>query len=103
MAGMADMIDKLFGSMRLNDDEYEDDEYEEEEEEAVSRRRSFRAVDDDDDVRPSPRAKVTQMPRSRKSSLSGAGMEVCVIKPTTVEDSKAIVDTHSDRIISPQL
>ncbi|MCR5487344.1 MAG: cell division protein SepF [Lachnospiraceae bacterium] len=91
---IADVLEKFFTIGP--DDDYEDDEYDEEEE-AVSRRRSFRAVenddDDEEDKRSSSRSKVTKMPRTRRSALSQAGMEVCVIKPTTAEDSKVIVDT----------
>jgi len=88
------VLDKFLNSMRLSDDDYDDDDYDEDEDEVVvSRRRISRNIDDDeDDIRPVSRAKVTPMPRARKSSLA-AGMEVCVIKPTSVEDSKAVVDT----------
>jgi len=89
-------IDKLYSTIRLSDDDdYYDDEFDDEEEEIVKpRRRSFgKSLDDDDeDVRPVSRSKVTPMPRSRKSALA-PGMEVCVIKPTSVEDSRAVVDT----------
>ncbi len=89
------VLDKFLNSMRLSDEDYDDDDYDEEEEEVVTpRRRTFRNNndDDDDDIRPMSKSKVTPMPRSRKSALA-AGMEVCVIKPTSVEDSRAVVDT----------
>ncbi|MBO4373521.1 MAG: cell division protein SepF [Lachnospiraceae bacterium] len=89
------VLDKFLSTISLND-EFEDDEYDEDEDEVVVSRRRFgknRDMDDDEeDYRPVSRAKVTPMPRSKKSSLA-SGMEVCVIKPASVEDSKAIVDT----------
>ncbi len=89
------VFEKFLSSMKLTDDDYDDYDYDEEEEDEVvaPRRRASRNIEDDDyDFRPTSKAKVTPMPRSRKSSLA-AGMEVCVIKPTSVEDSKAVVDT----------
>lgn len=88
------VLDKFLSTISL-DQEFDEDEYEDDDEVVVSRRRFGRNRDDDDDeeeFRPVSRAKVTPMPRSKKSSLA-AGMEVCVIKPASVEDSKAIVDT----------
>ena len=87
------VFDKFLNSMRLSDEDYDDDDFDDDEDEViVTRRKTSRSYDDDeDDYRPA-RSKVTPMPRNRKSSLA-SGMEVCVIKPTSVEDSKAVVDT----------
>ena len=93
------VLDKFLNSMRLNDDDdYEDDDYDEEEEEEVKPKRRFSRNDDDDDdivSRVPAKSKVTPMPRARKVSF-GSGMEVCIIKPTSAEDSKSIVDTLLD-------
>lgn len=92
------VLDKFLNSMRLNEDDYdEDDDYDDEEEEtaAAPRRRPIRN-DDDEDMPKISKSKVTPMPRTRKASIGGSGMEVCAIKPTSVEDSRAIVDTLLD-------
>ncbi|MBO6112894.1 MAG: cell division protein SepF [Lachnospiraceae bacterium] len=91
-------FDKVVNTLRIGDEDYDDYEYEDEDEDiVVSRRRSSRnsSIDDDDeeDFRPISKSKVTPMPRTRKSAFNNSGMEVCVIKPTSVEDSKAVVDT----------
>lgn len=41
-------------------------------------------------------SKITPM-RNRKSSSSGGNMEVCVIKPSSMEDTRDIADTLIDR------
>ena len=70
----------------MRDYDEEDDEVEE-----VPAKRRF-SKNDEDDERPVSKAKVTPIPRMRKGSL-GAGMEVCVVKPTTVEDARTITET----------
>ena len=108
------VFDKFLDIMRLNDDDdyedddfYDDDDFEEEEEERKPSRRGglFKkdkddVADDDDydleDERPAGRSanKITPMrhpasPRPR----GGANMEVCVVKPSNVEDSREITET----------
>lgn len=101
-------IDKFMDIMRLSPDD-EDDFYNEEyyeddyEEEAPrkSRRKSKKAKDEEPEeayyppsreeekpVKTTP--KVTPMRAARKQ---GSGMEVCVIKPTSVEDAREITET----------
>ena len=48
------------------------------------------ALDDDKTIKKSV-PKVTPMRQMKK--MSGSGMEVCVIKPTTVEDAREITET----------
>ncbi|MGN0352169.1 MAG: cell division protein SepF [Roseburia sp.] len=101
------VLDKFLNVMRLNpedDDEfynedydYEDDDFEEE---PVRKKSSFRKEKEEDDyyeeetktrerqVKTTP--KITPIRNSRKQ---GAGMEVCVIKPTSVEDAREITET----------
>lgn len=104
------VFDKFLNIMKLNDDDYDDDDfydddlYEDDYEEKP--RRSFfgkkgSSKDDYDDFdaednkkyQPaSSSSKVTPMrqPASRKAHAS---MEVCVVKPTSVDDSREISET----------
>lgn len=105
-------MDKFLNIMRLNPDD-DDDFYNEDydydddyEEEAVKPRSSFRKekkeedfeedFDSDKGYRDRDRAvrttqKVTPIRPSKKTPSSG--MEVCVIKPTSVEDAREITET----------
>lgn len=94
------MLDKFLNVMRLNsddDDFYDDDYYDDDyEEEKPRKRRKDKDMDEDDayddrklhSVKSSP--KVTPMRTSKKQ---GSGGEVCVIKPTSVEDAREITET----------
>lgn len=101
------VMDKFLNYMKLNDeddDDYLDDDYlddeedvepvpkkhtaakakapkEEEYEERVPRRVS------------TPQPKVTPIRQSVTKKMPGTGMEVCVIKPTSVEDAREITET----------
>ena len=99
------VMDKFLNYMKLNgeeDDEYYDDEY----------------LDDEEDIEPAPKkassskpkdtgdyedtvaakkpaaTKITPIgrPNARRAG-NGTGMEVCVIKPTSVEDAREITET----------
>ena len=104
------VFDKFLDIMKLNDDEYDDDFYDEEDyldeeefEEKPQRRSLFGKKNakegnfDDFDMeeektfQPSTSNKVTPMrhPAARK----GGNMEVCVVKPTSVDDSREITET----------
>lgn len=102
------VMDKFLNIMKLNDEDeddyYDDDDYLDDEEEddytPPKKKGKMKVVDDDYEER-EPRksyqqtsGKVTPMrqPNNRKS-VSGNGMEVCVIKPTTVEDAREITET----------
>ncbi len=92
-------LDKLLSSMRYNDDEDYDDEFFDEEDDyddPPRRKKSIKSetLDDDFDERPKTKAapKVTPM-RNGKNRTTASGMEVCVIKPTTVEDAREITET----------
>lgn len=94
------MMDKFISYMKLNPDEedeyYDDyDDYDDGEEidntprkTSVAKESSF-DTDSDKSAR-KPMAKVTPI---RTKKMSGSGMEVCVIKPTTVEDAREITET----------
>lgn len=108
-----------------DDDEFFDDEDLEAMDEEKPKRRFFKKLEDDfdddedlDDYEEKP-AKKTKEPvktakqprqtakqpssskitpmRNRKSGSSGASMEVCVIKPSSMEDTRDIADTLIDR------
>lgn len=92
------VMDKFLNAMKLNDeddDDLYDDYYDEEEIEEKPKRKNIRELDEFDDFedRASKKTtpKVTPMRPTRK--VGGNGMEVCVIKPTTVEDAREITET----------
>ena len=96
------LFDKFLNVMRLNpddeDDFYDADYYDEEEDEAPRKKMFSKSEDDfapDNEVREKPARtsqKITPM-RPSKKQISAAGMEVCVIKPTSVEDAREITET----------
>lgn len=109
------MMDKFLNAMRLNtddDEEYYDDDYYDEDEpeyDEPPRQRRSRREEKADDAEETPSrfssqkesrtknsSKVTPMRPSRKSSSGGAAMEVCVFKPTSVEDAREITETLLD-------
>ena len=86
------VMDRFLGYMRLNDDEddgYDYDDYYDEEEQPAEKKSK------DDEPRPAKKNadKVTPMPKTSSRTRSGFGMEVRVIKPTTVEDAREITET----------
>lgn len=103
---MAGVMDKFLNIMKLNDEEdyYEDDYYDEEDEPVLEKKSAkikninkYDAYDEADKPKKSSAsssaAKVTQMRQPSKKSSSGSGMEVCVIKPTSVEEAREITET----------
>lgn len=94
------VMDKFLNYMKLNEDEeYFDDDYYDEEDEydegkpskKGSSKASLKEEHIADDRKEKAAPKVTPLPRNKKT-LAG-GMEVCVIKPTTVEDAREITET----------
>ena len=96
------LLDKMLGAMKYDDeDEYEDDYYDDDyDDKSSSRLVNKRAVksqmldDDEDDAKAKAPARST--PRNGKNRMMSNGMEVCVIKPTSVEDAREITDTLLD-------
>ena len=105
------VFDKFLDIMKLNDDDYDDDFYDEEddfyddgyEEEKPARRSMFGKKEskesfDDFDVQeeskyaPASSNKVTPI-RQAPARKSNVTMEVCVVKPTSVDDSREITET----------
>ncbi len=106
------VLDKFLNVMRLNPDDeddfynedYYDDDYEEEEvKPRKSKRGKAKAYEEED--YPEEERKITSVkekpvkttpkvtPITRNTRKQGAGMEVCVIKPTSVEDAREITET----------
>ncbi|MBP5264032.1 MAG: cell division protein SepF [Lachnospiraceae bacterium] len=105
------VMDKFLNYMKLNDneDEYYDNDFldDDEADEAPAPKKPFvskpSANDDYDDEEPAPArrpvsrpvaapSKVTPM-RANPKKGNAAGMEVCVIKPTSFEDAREITET----------
>ncbi|WP_283680763.1 cell division protein SepF [Parablautia sp. Marseille-Q6255] len=114
------VLDKFLNAMKMNDDEgfdddYLDDEYDnydDYEEERPKKRLLSKSYDDDYDDSPQqqaaaaqetaalaakPKAKPTKSakisPMRPKRTAGGTGMEVCVIRPKSMEDAREITET----------
>ena len=97
--------DKILDMMRLNDDEddyeFDNEEYfDEEVEEEREKPRFFRREKDDDAQEPEHAVREKPVkttpkitPISKTSRKQANGMEVCVIKPNSIEDEIEITDT----------
>lgn len=101
------VFDKFLDVMHLNvdDDEFyneeyeyeEDEEYEEEKRKPARRERAKperneRSASYDSAEKPQKQAKITPISKNKKQGQP-AGMEVCVIKPSSIEDEREIVET----------
>lgn len=95
-------MDKFLNFMKLNDDEnddyYDDDYYDDEDEiieettkKQVNIRETSREALNEDAGKQKTLPKVTPIKQNRRTV--GTGMEVCVIKPTSVEDAREITET----------
>lgn len=98
------VMDKFLNYMKLNgeeeDDYYDDDYLDDEEEPAASPRKSSASKQKNDDYeeaparKPQPAGKITPIKQSSSRRMTNSsGMEVCVIKPTSVEDAREITET----------
>ena len=100
------VMDKFIQYMKFNDaedDEYLDDDYLDDDEPMETKqpsviKRSNVVKEDIDEpekfVRKIPTNKITQMRQSGSKRMPiGNGMEVCVMKPTSIEDAREITDT----------
>ena len=116
------VLDRFLNAMKLNDDDgFDDDDFlddeidEDYEEERPAKRRIFKKLEEEDDYeddydipqrkvksQPKPKARQTKQPTAPASSSSkispmrprkSGGMEVCVIKPHTMEDAREITET----------
>lgn len=94
------VLDSFLNMMRLNpddEDDFYDDDYYEEEEPPVSKKSSRKEKTDsfrEDAYEPAAKKSAQKITPMRPVKKQGAsGMEVCVIKPTTVEDAREITET----------
>jgi len=116
------VLDRFLNAMKLNDDDgFDDDDFlddeidDDYEEERPAKRRIFKKAEIDEDyddyeetpsrkVKTQPKSKVRQPKQQTVSASSGnkispmrpkksGGMEVCVIKPHTMEDAREITET----------
>ena len=87
-------LNKIMDTMRLteeDDDYFIDDDYEEEK----PKKRLFNKKEDEDmdyDDEPEPKPRFLPRPSSNKVVPMRRGMEVSLIKPTSMEDSREICD-----------
>ncbi len=91
------VMDKFLNYMKLNEDEddYYDDDYLEDE--AVEEKTKKQAVANDDgdfaENKPAKKSLPKVTPMRQTAKKTGNGMEVCVIKPTSIEDAREITET----------
>lgn len=104
---MGKMMNKFLDFMHLNDydedddyDDYEDSDYEEERPKAVKKaaaKKESTYLDDYDDEPEETEKKAARFKPVKGKVIpmrtGNKGMEVCVIKPSTVEDGREISDT----------
>lgn len=92
------VMDKFLNYMKLTDEDeddyYDDDYYDDEPEEKPKKSVAVKEqVKEEAEERPKKATpKVTPMRQSPRKVM-GNGMEVCVIKPTSVEDAREITET----------
>ena len=119
------VLDKFLNAIRLNDDYDDDDEFYDDEddyeEDEKPKKRFFQRMkdddyddDDEDDYKSSrkektassskqqknvrqPKTSASKVTPIRKKPGNSNGMEVCVIKPTSMEDTSEIADTLRDK------
>lgn len=102
------VMDKFLNYMKLNgedeEDEYYDDDYLEDEDVdpvPAPRKASVTRIREQDDYeepapvkrQPASTGKITPINKPSPKRVSSGGMEVCVIKPTSVEDAREITET----------
>ena len=93
------LLDKMLGAMSYDDDdEYDEyDEYDDAPSKKMPGRRGVKTatLEDDYDEEPvKPKAPTRRSgPSKGQNRMMSNGMEVCVIKPTSVEDAREITDT----------
>ncbi len=114
------VLDKFLNAMKLNDDDgfeeedYLDDDYEEDYEEERPRKRILSRREEEDSYEEPPRQAAepkaekasssrSKQKTSRSSKISpirprknSGGMEVCVIRPKSMEDAREITETLLD-------
>jgi len=91
------VMDKFLNYMRLNedDDEFYDDDYDDEPIEEMPKKPISAAKEEVDFEEEKSMKKTTPKvtPMTRQTKKMGNGMQVCVIKPTSIEDAREITET----------
>ena len=92
------VMDKFLNYMKLNDDEddyYDEDDYPEEEpiEDKTKKQAAIADNSDFGEDRSAKKALPKVTPMKQTARKPGNGMEVCVIKPTSIEDAREITET----------
>lgn len=96
------MLDKFLNVMRLNpdddDDFYNEDYYDDDDYEETPKKKGHKKEAEDDyleyeEKKPKPVKTTPKVTPMRTSKRQGTSMEVCVIKPTSVEDAREITET----------
>lgn len=91
------VMDKFLNAMKLNDmeDEYDSEDYYEDEEpvENIKKIPALHKEVDYEDEKSAKKATQKVTPIRSVKRAPGAGMEVCVIKPTSVEEAREITET----------
>lgn len=92
------VMDKFLNAMKLTEDEdfdYDDEYFDDEDEvpERPGKKSSAKDYIDDADEKPTKKTAPKVTPMRQQPKRNGAGMEVCVIKPTSVEDAREITET----------
>lgn len=100
------VMDKFLNYMKLNDedDEYYDEDYLDDDEEipepapkksaaAKAARATAESAYEERSAKKTVQPKVTPIRQNVTRKMPGNGMEVCVIKPSTVEDAREITET----------
>lgn len=99
---MGKMMNKFLNMMKLNDDydDYDDDYYDDEEDnikplkKAAARKESYLDDEEEEPVSPKPaRMKTTKSAKVVPMRTANTRGEVCVIRPSNVEDGREISDT----------
>ena len=90
------VMDKFLNYMKLNEDDddfYDDDYYDDEPIEEKPQRTIIAkepVIEEEEKIIKKTTPKITPM---RQTKRTGNGMEVCVIKPTSIEDAREITET----------
>ncbi len=78
---MSSFFTRIMDGLRIEDDGSDDDEFYDEPDEDIEPRKTYRQD-----------RKVTPMRQQSRRASSSAGMEVVVVKPNSVDDSRLIID-----------
>lgn len=92
------VMDKFLNYMKLNEDDddfYDDDYYDEEPVEEKSKKLPLSKDNNQDpeEEKSVPKKTTPKVTPMRQTKKTGNGMEVCVIKPTSIEDAREITET----------